>query len=280
MDETRASVICAGKEVETEIVYQQVKKVGQGAFGEVFHIVLRDGTEYALKIVFEHSEYINRELEILKMIDHPSIIKLYWYFHRERTARGAYLGVIIDYVKHDLQSVIARGYVFSREEMFVYGVRLLEGIEFLHGHGIAHRDVKPSNILIDTKERVLKICDLGSAKKIRKSERNINYICSRNYRAPEIHKGLVYDVSMDVWSAGCVLAEMLTHRLLFQGESASEFIEKFEALEESIGTHILSLSKREDLADFLLVVVRMLVVNPKQRITAREARITLQNLSR
>lgn len=278
MERTRTNAICAAKECETELVYRQTKKLGQGAFGEVFHIVLSNGQEYALKLVFEHSEYINRELDILKLADHPSIVKLHWYFYRERSERGAYLGVIVDYVADDLQATIARRYVFSRAEMLHYGVRLLEGIEYLHQRGIAHRDIKPSNILIDTAARVLKICDLGSAKEIRQHERNISYICSRNYRAPEIHLQRPYDTGMDVWSAGCVLAEMLTQRLLFQGETAAQFIKQFREHETDIDQHILARSGRHDLADLILVIKQMLTVNPKQRISAQSAREALQRL--
>ena len=97
--------------------------------------------------------------------------------------------------------------------------QLLSGLAYLHDLGICHRDVKPSNLLLDQDRELLKICDFGSAKVLRggESERNSAYVCSRFYRAPELLLGSeTYDESVDVWSAGCVLAEMVVGSVLFQ----------------------------------------------------------------
>ena len=79
---------------------------------------------------------------------------------------------------------------------------------------MCHRDIKPSNILINNKE--LKLCDFGSAKCLVEGEKNISYICSRYYRAPELIFGATfYTNQIDVWSAACVIGEMLTNKPLF-----------------------------------------------------------------
>lgn len=81
---------------------------------------------------------------------------------------------------------------------------------YIHALGICHRDIKPQNLLVDPTNHVLKICDFGSAKKLLKGEVNVSYICSRYYRAPELIFGATeYNNAIDVWSVGCVIAELL-----------------------------------------------------------------------
>ena len=79
---------------------------------------------------------------------------------------------------------------------------------------ICHRDIKPSNILINP--HTAKLCDFGSAKVLAAGQKNIAYICSRYYRPPELLFGATfYTQQVDIWSLGCVIAEMMTNRSLF-----------------------------------------------------------------
>ena len=83
-----------------------------------------------------------------------------------------------------------------------------------------HRDIKPQNILVDTSSHILKLCDFGSAKQLIKGEANVSYICSRYYRAPELIFGNSnYGPYIDVWSVGCVIAELMLGQPIFPGES-------------------------------------------------------------
>lgn len=91
---------------------------------------------------------------------------------------------------------------------------------YIHALDICHRDIKPQNLLVNRKNARLVICDFGSAKKLVKGEVNIAYICSRCYRAPELIFGCTnYSPMIDVWSAGCVLLELLTGEPFFIGDS-------------------------------------------------------------
>jgi len=86
----------------------------------------------------------------------------------------------------------------------------MRALAYIHALGICHRDIKPQNLLIDPSNHQLKLCDFGSAKRVVKGEVNVSYICSRYYRAPELIFGATdYDPMIDVWSAGCVIAELL-----------------------------------------------------------------------
>jgi glycogen synthase kinase 3 beta len=96
----------------------------------------------------------------------------------------------------------------------------LRSIAYIHAKGICHRDIKPQNILVDTSSHILKLCDFGSAKQLVKGEPNVSYICSRYYRAPELIFGNSnYDTYIDVWSVGCVIAELMLGQPIFPGES-------------------------------------------------------------
>lgn len=98
--------------------------------------------------------------------------------------------------------------------------QLFRSLAYIHSLGICHRDIKPQNLLLDPDTGVLKLCDFGSAKHLVKGEPNVSYICSRYYRAPELIFGAIdYTTKIDVWSAGCVLAELLLGQPIFPGDS-------------------------------------------------------------
>jgi glycogen synthase kinase 3 beta len=98
--------------------------------------------------------------------------------------------------------------------------QLARALAHIHGMGICHRDIKPQNLLVDPARQVLKLCDFGSAKLLIPGELNVAYICSRFYRAPELVFGSSdYSTAIDVWSFGCVLAELLLGSPLFPGST-------------------------------------------------------------
>jgi serine/threonine protein kinase len=92
----------------------------------------------------------------------------------------------------------------------VYAYQLVRALAYIHAVGICHRDIKPQNVLVDSNLHILKMCDFGSAKNLIPGEPNVSYICSRYYRAPELIFGNSnYTTQIDVWSVGCVIAELM-----------------------------------------------------------------------
>lgn len=123
-------------------------------------------------------------------------------------------------------------------EIKIYIYQLFRSLAYIHSQGICHRDIKPQNLLLDPNTGVLKLCDFGSAKILVANEPNVSYICSRYYRAPELIFGATnYTTKIgkprtssskrqhangsatDVWSTGCVMAELMLGQPLFPGES-------------------------------------------------------------
>jgi glycogen synthase kinase 3 beta len=135
-----------------------------------------------------------------------------------------YLNLVLEYIPETIYSV-AKMFTRSKgtmplQSVKIYMYQLARALAHIHGIGICHRDIKPQNLLVDPSRHVLKLCDFGSAKTLVVGEPNVAYICSRYYRAPELIFGSTeYTTAIDVWSGGCVLAELLLGTPLFPGSS-------------------------------------------------------------
>ncbi|KAI0224971.1 glycogen synthase kinase 3 [Massospora cicadina] len=212
-----------------ELSYARTRVLGRGTFGWVHEAKLSDtGQSVAIKRALRDERVKNRELAILRQINHGNTINLLYYFYTTVRAKNEiYLNLILEFLPQNL-SELTKSYTQRDKRMPLFMVKLFayqlfRGLAYLHGRGIAHRDIKPHNVLVDPQTGVLKICDLGSAKVLAPGVTSIAYICSRPYRAPELVLGETsYTFSIDIWAGGCVVAEMMLGRYLFPGKSAAD----------------------------------------------------------
>ncbi|CCE83793.1 Piso0_004381 [Millerozyma farinosa CBS 7064] len=229
------------------MVVREYKRIGEGAFGTVVEAVLRradkieDGSEewlgpFAIKRVPAQTEYKSRELELLRVVNHPNIVSLRFFFDKRSSADGqVYQNLVMECLPSNLQNEIKyyrqSKYTIPYPHMKTYIFQLARAMLYLHGFGISHRDIKPSNILVDPATVTLKICDFGSAKKLEPNQPSVSYICSRYYRAPELIVGCsLYTTKIDIWGLGCVIAEMFLGKPIFQGETPESQLKEIAKL--------------------------------------------------
>jgi len=206
-----------------------IRHIGQGAFGTVYEAYIKEyDQKYAVKIVNFEQKFKQREISILKMIDHPNIVKLKDYFYYGTDALSpSHIGMIMELSGVSMDQIVRINYIHKQYppefiiEFIMYQV--FKGLSYLHAKGICHRDIKPQNILINQQNYKTQICDFGTAKLIYEDAENMSYMCSRYYRAPELLLGWThYGTEIDAWAAGCVLAEFYTGYPIFIGRNSSE----------------------------------------------------------
>ncbi|KAK1371614.1 putative serine/threonine-protein kinase [Heracleum sosnowskyi] len=209
--------------------YDKLSKVGQGTYSNVYKALDRDtGKIVALKKVrFDTAEpesikFMAREIIVLQKLDHPNVIKL----EGLATSRMQYsLYLVFEFMLSDLTKVISRPEGrLTEPQVKCYMQQLLSGLQHVHERGILHRDIKGSNLLID-KNGVLKIADFGLANFYEPKQKRplTSRVVTLWYRAPELLLGSTeYGVGIDLWSAGCILAEMFIGRPIMPGRTEVE----------------------------------------------------------
>lgn len=207
--------------------YTDLQYIGEGAYGMVcsaFDNVNK--IRVAIKKIspFEHQTYCQRtlrEIKILLRFRHENIIGINDILRARHIDYMRDVYIVQDLMETDLYKLL-KTQQLSNDHICYFLYQILRGLKYIHSANVLHRDLKPSNLLINT-TCDLKICDFGLAR-IADPEHDhtgflTEYVATRWYRAPEImlnSKG--YTKSIDIWSVGCILAEMLSNRPIFPGK--------------------------------------------------------------
>ncbi|XP_028780861.1 probable serine/threonine-protein kinase At1g54610 [Neltuma alba] len=279
--------------------FEKIDKIGQGTYSNVYKAKdMLTGKIVALKKVrFDNLEpesvkFMAREILILRRLDHPNVVKLEGLV-TSRMSCSLYL--VFDYMVHDLAGLAASpGIKFTEPQVKCYMHQLLSGLEHCHERHILHRDIKGSNLLIDD-GGVLKIADFGLASFFDPNHKHpmTSRVVTLWYRPPELLLGATdYGVGIDLWSAGCILGELLARKPIMPGRTEVEQLHKIYRLCGSPSDEYWKKSKlphatlfkprepykrciRETFKDFppsaLPLIDTLLAIDPAERKTASDA---------
>ena len=209
--------------------YEPVALKGTGAFGYVIEAYDRKkDIRVAIKRTHKVGTKLSREYEILSEIkDCPYVVKLLEVFFTTNEDKKVIQNLVFEFLPKSLEKLI-ENYKLGKKHIPIDKIKvmmkqILTGLDYCHKKNIVHRDLKPDNILMTDDEQI-KICDFGSSKSIEKvNDNKVNskstpYVVTRYYRAPELFFGKNnYDTKIDIFSAGCILAELFTLSPLFPG---------------------------------------------------------------
>ncbi|KAL1935248.1 hypothetical protein VTP01DRAFT_4388 [Rhizomucor pusillus] len=210
--------------------YQKIEKLGEGTYGIVYKAQNRETTEVvALKRIRLDNEEEGvpctaiREISLLKELKHVNILRLYDVLHTEKK-----LTLVFEYLDSDLKKFLD-SYGGDIDVLTIKQLmhQLMKGIAFCHEHKVLHRDLKPQNLLINKKGE-LKLGDFGLARAFGIPVRSYSHeVVTLWYRAPDVLMGCrQYSTSIDLWSAGCIFAEMVSGRPLFPGSSIPDQLQR------------------------------------------------------
>ncbi|KAL1564065.1 Mitogen-activated protein kinase 8 [Salvia divinorum] len=286
--------------------YQVQEVIGKGSYGVVGSAV-DTHTEERVAIkkindVFEHvsdATRILREIKLLRLLRHPDIVEIKHIMlpPSRREFRDIY--VVFELMESDLHQVIKANDDLTPEHYQFFLYQLLRGLKYTHSANVFHRDLKPKNILANA-DCKLKICDFGLARVSFNDAPSAifwtDYVATRWYRAPELCGSFFskYTPAIDIWSIGCIFAEMLSGRPLFPGKNV---VHQLDLMTDLLGTpppesiarirnekarRYLSSMRKKQPVPFsqkfpntdplaLRLLERLLAFDPKDRPTAEEA---------
>ncbi|KAH7692433.1 [RNA-polymerase]-subunit kinase protein [Dioscorea alata] len=277
--------------------YEKVEKIGEGTYGVVYKARDRSKNELiALKrIRLEQDDEgvpstAIREISLLKEMQHKNIVRLLDVVHCEK-----HIYLVFEYMDLDLKKYINSCPDYVKDPRIIkFLYQILDALSYCHSHRVLHRDLKPQNLLIDKRSKSVKLADFGLARGFGLPVRTFTHeVITLWYRAPEILLGSRhYSTPADVWSVGCIFAEMVNMRPLFPGDSEiDELFKIFSVLgtpdEESwpgvtslpdfkaafpkwSPKNLATVVPKLDAAGIDLLS-KMLLISPIKRITAREA---------
>ncbi|KAG6601585.1 Cyclin-dependent kinase G-2, partial [Cucurbita argyrosperma subsp. sororia] len=212
--------------------FERLNKIDEGTYGVVYRARdKKSGEIVALKKVKMEKEREGfpmtslREINILLSFHHPSIVDV------KEVVVGSSLDsifMVMEYMEHDLKALMETiKQPYSQSEVKCLMLQLLEGVKYLHDNWVLHRDLKTSNLLLNNQGE-LKICDFGLARQYGSPLKTYTHmVVTLWYRAPELLLGTrQYSTAIDMWSLGCIMAELLSKQPLFNGKTEVDQLDK------------------------------------------------------
>ncbi|KAL9642807.1 hypothetical protein ABK040_009882 [Willaertia magna] len=280
--------------------YKREEKIGEGTYGVVYKAIdLETGKTVAIKKIRLEQEDEGvpstsiREISLLKELNHPNVVGLHQVIHGTNQ-----LHLVFEFIDFDLKKKIdiyrkQLKQLIPSDDIKSTMYQIIKGIAFCHSQRIIHRDLKPQNILI-SQEGEIKLADFGLARAFQIPMRTLTHeVVTLWYRAPEILLGCRrYSTPVDIWSIGCIFAELCVGYALFPADSEIDMLYKiFQALgtpTEELWNGVTSLPNWKpifpkwkgnllrglvpNLSDAGVdLLSKMLIYQPNLRITAKDA---------
>ena len=259
--------------------YTATGLLGRGSYGAVYSAVdQEDGRTVAIKHIRDalrdagDAVRVLREIKLLRVLRHEDVVRAPTVLLPDDPEGFIDVFIVFDHMESDLGTVIrANCETLSPAHHRVLLYQLLRGIAFIHGCGVVHRDLKPQNILVNGNCK-LKICDLGIARPYGEAHTPVkwtDYVATRWYRAPELigRTNGRYTQAVDIWSVGCIFAEVILCAPLFPGRDAES---QLRCIMELLGTPPPGLVER--MADARLRAI--MLERPARRQSAFRKRFT------
>ena len=244
-------------------------ELGIGSYGRVYLVTNKfNNKKYALKVInknklmqiYADCRLVHNEVELHSKLNHPNIIKLYNMKETENEIQ-----ILLEYAKNgNLFDIIQKNNGLDELKAFEYFIQIVNAVYFLHQNNIIHRDIKPENILIGEND-VLKLCDFGWAKELNVNKR-ATFCGTMEYMAPEIVGSEMYDFSVDIWSLGILLYELIMGHSPFRSKS-----KKDRNIMIKIKKHDLVFDKDKNISkECIDLINRLLDVNPETRLKIKD----------
>ncbi|CAM9846176.1 unnamed protein product, partial [Discosporangium mesarthrocarpum] len=220
----------AGREnFVVNVRYTNLKPIGDGAYGFVCaaddQITGKRVAIKKVKDIFRHAGDAKRVLRELKLLrhfrPHENVVTILDIMvHPEHTVDIRDVYIVTNLMESDLDRIIASEQLLTDQHFQYFLYQLMRGLKYIHSAKVLHRDLKPPNIVLNS-NCDLAICDFGLARGVEHGgEELTEYVQTRWYRAPELLcYSSTYDTAVDIWSVGCIFAEMLSRRPFFQGQN-------------------------------------------------------------
>ncbi|KAL3529445.1 hypothetical protein ACH5RR_008767 [Cinchona calisaya] len=230
--------------------YHVTEYLGSAAFSKAIQAHdLHTGMDVCVKIIKNNKDFFDQSLDEIKLLkyvnkhdpgDKYHILRLYDYFYyREHLLIVCELLKANLYEFHKFNRESGGEVYFTMPRLQSITIQCLEALQFLHGLGLIHCDLKPENILVKSYSRCeVKVIDLGSS--CFETDHLCSYVQSRSYRAPEVILGLPYDKKIDIWSLGCILAELCAGNVVFQNDSPATLLARVIGIIGSIEQEMLA----------------------------------------